>query len=156
MNLTDPNIAEQLATVAKSLQTERTGHAPGDVKVVLSENMLVVILQDALTVAEQRLSQDSKGADHVQRFHRELFATSTKEMNLEIRRITGRDVREQAAEIETQSGTAVHALTGGAMVQVYWLSSQHAQATEPATSLERESINRAEDDGLRFVPPEQI
>ena len=114
----------------------------------------MVILDDALTVAERQLSQDSKGASQVQQFHRELFATSARQMNLEIKRITGRDVRDQSAEIEAGPGTAVHSFTNGAMVQVFLLSPKELLAQEPGAFMETESINLAEDDGLRFVGPE--
>jgi hypothetical protein len=58
----------------------------------------------------------------VQEFHRQLFANSTDEMRQEIKRITGRQVREAAAEIETTTGTVIHAFTTGAMVHVYLLT----------------------------------
>jgi uncharacterized protein YbcI len=93
------------------------------VTVVLSEDTLVVNFHEALTPAERALSKTPAGAAKVQEFHRQLFATSTAEMRLEIKRITGRDVREAAAEIETATGTVVHAFTTGAMVQVFLLTS---------------------------------
>jgi hypothetical protein len=65
---------------------------------------------------------DPGGAARVQEFHRQLFANSADEMRLEIERITGRQVREAAAEVETATGTVVHAFTTGAMVQVFLLT----------------------------------
>jgi hypothetical protein len=61
------------------------------------------------------------GAAQVQEFHRQLFANSTDDIRQEIKRITGRQVREAAAEIETATGTVVHAFRTGAMVQVFLL-----------------------------------
>ena len=92
MNELDPNIAEQLARVARRFQEQRTGHAPKSVTVVLSEDTLVITLHEALTPAEKALAQNPDGAVQVQEFHRQLFADSTKEMRLEIQRITGRHV----------------------------------------------------------------
>lgn len=89
---------------------------------VLSEDMLVVTLHEALTPAEQALAKSPAGAAQVQEFHRQLFANSTDEMHREIARITGRHVREAAAEIETATGSVVHAFTTGAMVQVFLLT----------------------------------
>jgi hypothetical protein len=70
------------------------------------------------------------------------------EMRNGISRITGRQVREAAAEIETATGTVVHAFTTGAMVQVFLLT-----PGEPLNTMaENDSIDaksRAEDDGLR-------
>ena len=90
--------------------------------VVLSEDTLVVTLHDALTPAEKALAKSPAGAAQVQEFHRQLFANSTDEMRQEIKRITGREVREAAAEVETATGTVVHAFTTGAMVQVFLLA----------------------------------
>src|SRR5207249_9108432 len=104
MNEADLNIAEQLARVASRFQEERTGHAPKAVTVVLGEDMLVVTLHDALTPAEKALAQSREGAARVQEFHRQLFANSTDDMRQEIKRLTGREVRESVAEIETATG----------------------------------------------------
>src|SRR5437762_13664659 len=105
MNDTDSKLAEQLARVASRFQEQRTGHAPKAVTVVLGEDTLVVTLHDALTPAERSLAKSPAGAARVQEFHRQLFASSTDEMRQEIKRITGRDVREAAAEVETATGT---------------------------------------------------
>jgi uncharacterized protein YbcI len=117
-------VAQQIAEVAKALQQQRTGHAPGVVSVVVSEDTLVVTLHEALTPAEKALAQSAAGAAKVQEFHRQLFSTSSSSMRDEIKRITGRDVREAAAEVETATGTVVHAFTTGAMVQVYLLAAR--------------------------------
>lgn len=122
MNADETKIAEQLATVVSRLQEQRTGHAPKSVTVLLSVDTLVVTLHEALTPAERALSKTPKGAAQVQDFHRQLFANSTDELRLEIKRITGRDVRDSAAEIETATGTVVHAFKTGAMVQVFLLA----------------------------------
>lgn len=148
MNKPDLTIAEQLADVASALQLQRTGHAPKAVTVVLSEDTLVVTLHDALTPAERALAESPDGAAQVQEFHRELFASCTEEMRQAIKRITGRDVREAAAEIETATGTVVHAFTTGAMVQMYLLT----PGVHSDRSASRASIERVEDDGLRVIP----
>lgn len=144
MNVTNPTIAQQLASVASRLQTQRTGHPPKAVTVVLSEDTLVVTLHDALTPAERALARNAEGAAQVQEFHRQLFASSNAEMRQEIERITGRLVREATAELEPATGAAVYAFTTGAMVQVYLLV--------PPSGSElglREQVEKAEDDGLQ-------
>ena len=152
MNKPDLTIAEQLAEMASALQLQRTGHAPRAVTVILSEDTLVVTLHDALTPAERALAESPAGAEQVQDFHRQLFASCTDEMRREIKRITGRDVREAAAEIETATGTVVHAFTSGAMVQVFLLKSgAHADRRT-----NRDSLERAEDDGLRVAPDADV
>lgn len=115
-------LLEQLAEVAGALQLQRTGHAPTAVNAILNEDSLVVTMHDALTPAEKALAQSPAGASKVQEFHRQLFASSSESMRQEIKRITGRIVREAAAEVEAASGTVVHAFTTGAMVQVFLLN----------------------------------
>ena len=114
-------MAQQVAQAASKFQEQRTGHAPSAVTVVLSEGTLVITLHGALTPAEQELARDPKGAAQVQEFHRQLFANASATLRQEIKRITGVDVREAAAEVETSTGTVVHAFTNGTMVQVFQL-----------------------------------
>ena len=114
-------IAEQVAQVAKTLQQQRRGHAPKSVSVVLSEDTLVITMHDALTPAEKALALNSVGASKVQEFHRQLFLASADALRKEIKRITGRDVREAAAEVVPATGTIVHAFTTGNVVHVYRL-----------------------------------
>ena len=152
MNETSANITEQLANAAKRLQEQRTGHAPKAVTVFIGDDTLVVTLHDALTPAEKALARSPEGAAKVQEFHRQLFANSTAEMREEIMRITGRQVREAAAEVETVTGTVVHAFTTGAMVQVFLLNPN--EGPTPGIGNETtELAQRAEDDGLRVTPP---
>lgn len=121
MDRSPQTVAQQIAEMASALQQQRTGHAPTAVTVVLGDDTLVVTLLDALTPAEKTLARSPAGAAKVQEFHRQLFANSSESLRLEIKRITGRDVREAAAEVETATGTVVHAFTSGAMVQVFLL-----------------------------------
>lgn len=117
---------QRLAEVASRMQLQRTGHAPQSVTVILSEDTLVVTLREALTPAEKALAQSPVGAAQVQEFHRQLFSNSCREFNEEIRRITGRQVREAAAEVESSMGSVIHAFTTGAMVQVFLLATSSA------------------------------
>lgn len=119
MNDAESIMAEQIAQVAATHQKVQTGHAPTSVKVVLSEDTLVITLHDALTLAEKTLAQTPEGSAQVQEFHRQLFLASAAPLREEIKRITGRDVREAAAEVESTSGTVVHAFTTGNVVQVH-------------------------------------
>ena len=115
-------MAQQVAEVAKALQRQRTGHAPKAVTVVMSEDTLVVTLHGALTPAEQSLAKSREGAAQVQEFHRQLFRNSVDSLWKEITKITGREVREAAAEIDPATGSVVHAFTTGTMVQVFLLA----------------------------------
>jgi uncharacterized protein YbcI len=121
MNDTETAMAQEIAQVAIAYQTERTGHVPASVTVVLSDETLVITLHDALTPAEKALALSPVGAVQVQEFHRQLFLNSADTLRKEIKRITGREVREAVAEIEPVTGTVVHAFTTGNVVQVFRL-----------------------------------
>ena len=122
MNNSQATVVQQLAQAASAFQRQRTGHAPESVIAVLSADTVVVTLHGALTPAEQSLAQTPAGAAQVQEFHRRLFTSSCDALRQEIRRITGVAVREAAAEVETATGTVVHAFTTGTMVQVFLLA----------------------------------
>jgi uncharacterized protein YbcI len=141
MNASESAMAQEVAQVAIAYQTERTGHAPASVTVVLSEDTLVITLHDALTEAEKAMALSPAGAAQVQEFHRQLFLNSADSLRKEIKRITGREVREAAAEVEPASGTVVHAFTTGNVVQVFLLDgrvragafAENGAATQPNT-----------------------
>lgn len=148
MNETHSQITQRLAEMARSLQQQRTGLAPKAVTVILNEDTLVMTLHDALTPAEKALSRTAEGAAQVQEFHRQLFSSESESMRQEIKRITGREVREATAEIETATGAVVHAFTTGAMVQMFLLTPE----TVPYTGTDRDSNERADDDGFHQAP----
>lgn len=123
MDKPKPTMAEQIAQAAIAFEQRRTGnHVPKAVTVVLSEGTLVITLHEALSLAERELSKTPSGAAQVQEFHRQLFASSSRELREDIKRITGMDVREATAEIEPASGAVVQAFTTGTMVQVFLLA----------------------------------
>ena len=99
---------------------------PKAVTVVLSEDTLVITLHEALSPAEKALAQNAAGAAQVQEFHRQLFSSSAQSLRQEIKRITGRDVREATAEVETATGSVVQVFTTGTMVQVFLLGPSEA------------------------------
>ena len=148
-------MTHRLAEIASTMQTQRTGHAPRSVSVALGEDMLVVTLRDALTPAEKALACNAEGASRVQEFHRQLFANSSDAFRKEIKRITGRDVREAAAEIEPVTGAVVHAFTTGTMVQVFQLVPN--KPIGPPTHTDATELDeRADDDGMRVAPQEDF
>jgi len=115
-------MAQRIAQAATAFQQQRTGHAPKSVSVVLSGDTLVVTLHGALSPAEHAMAQSAQGAAKVQEFHRQLFQSASDTLRQEIRRITGMNVREAAAEVEPMSGAVVQVFTTGTMVQVFQLS----------------------------------
>ncbi len=143
MNEIDSRISQQLARVASSLQYQRTGVAPKVVNVVLSDDALVVTLHDALTPAEKALPRTPEGAAQMQEFHRQLFSNSCRSMRQEIKTLTGREVCDATAEIDTEAGAVVHAFTTGVMVQVFLLAPRVISSADI-------------DDGLRVPPVDGI
>lgn len=122
MTTTNPTVAQRVAQAVMASQQLRTGHKPKAVTVVLSGDTLVITLHGALTPAELALAVEPTGAAQVQEFHRQLFTSDSSVLRQEIKRITGVQVREAAAEVETRSGTVIHAFTSGSMVQVFLLA----------------------------------
>ena len=122
MDKLNPTMAQQVALAASAFQQQRTGHTPQAVTVVLSGETLVITLHGALSPAEKALAKTPAGAAQVQEYHRQLFTSSAGTLREEIKRITGVDVREAAAEIEPATGNVVQVFTTGTMVQVFLLA----------------------------------
>lgn len=139
MTETRQTMAQRVAKAASDFQLQRTGHTPKSVTVVLSDSTLVITMHGALTPAEQALATNPAGAAQVQEFHRQLFVTSSEDLRQAIKRITGVDVREAASDVETTTGTVVHAFTNGTMVQVFLLAKELSpetwNASDPVGSL---------------------
>jgi uncharacterized protein YbcI len=119
----DSTVAHRIAQMASAFEERRSGRVPKSVTVVLSENTLVITLHGTLTPAEKALSKTPEGAAQVQEFHKQLFNDTADELRQEIKKITGAEVREAAAEVEPNTGTVVKVFTTGTVVQVYLLAS---------------------------------
>ncbi len=122
MEKTHSTMAQQIAQAAIAFERRRTGRVPGKVTVVVTNDTLVITLHGVLSPAERALAKDSDGAAQMEEFHQQLFANSSAELLNEIKRITGQEVREAVAEIETSSGTVVKVFTTGTEVQVFRLA----------------------------------
>lgn len=131
MTTLSPTISQELAQIALSLQTERSGHSPKAVTVVASDETVVVTLHEALTPAEKLLVRSAAGATQVESYHRALFAVSCEQLRAEIQRLTGRTVKESAVVVEPATGAIVHAFTSGTIVQIFQLEPP-APITPPA------------------------
>lgn len=135
---TSANFSKELAEIALSMQSERTGHTPKAVTVVASDETVVLTLHEALTPAEKILARTEAGAAKVEQYHRALFAVSCDELRKEIQRLTGRRVREAAVVVEPATGAIVHAFTSGTVVQIFQLEPHgvvtHVSAGVPAAA----------------------
>jgi uncharacterized protein YbcI len=129
MDKPSSTMARQIAEAASAFQEQRTGHVPQAVSVVLSNDTLVITLHEALSAAEKALSMSAAGAAQVQEFHRQLFANDSESLKQAIKKITGVEVREAAAEVETTTGTVVQVFTTGTMVQVFLLAHSMSEDT---------------------------
>ncbi len=114
--------AQQIAGMASAFEQRLTGRVPRSVTVVLSADTLVVTLHGALSKAEKAVASTPEGAAQVLESHRQLFASSLDSLRQEIKRVTGVEVREAAAEVEPATGTVVKAFTTGTVVQVFLLA----------------------------------
>ena len=122
MGKADSRVAEQIGRAAIAFEQQRTGHGPKSVTVVLSDDTLVITLHGALSPAEKALANSPAGAAQVEEFHRQLFANALDSLRREIHRITGLEVREASAAIETAAGAVVKVFTTGTVVQVFSLA----------------------------------
>lgn len=148
MNQTLLTMTQQIALAASAFERQRTGHAPTSVSVVLNEDTLVITLRGGLSEVEKSLAQCQQGATQVQEFHRLLFTSSSESLWQEITRITGMEVREATAEVDSATGAVIHAFTTGTIVQVFllahrlpaesWSSSESFNAEE--SSPENQSV----------------
>ena len=128
MDKPNSTMARQIAQAASVFERQRTGNTPRSVTVVLSDTTLVITLHGALSEAEKALARSPEGAAQVQDFHRQLFANASDLLRQEVKRITGVEVREATAEVESTTGTVVGVFTTGTTVQVYLLA--HAVPAE--------------------------
>ena len=133
-HVTSTEFSKELAQIALSMQSDRTGHTPKAVTVVASEETVVLTLHEALTPAEKILARTETGAAKVEQYHRALFAVSCDELRREIQRLTGRKVREAAVVVEPATGAIVHAFTSGTVVQIFQLE-PHGIATHVSAGI---------------------
>jgi uncharacterized protein YbcI len=136
MKKSNSTMAQQIAQAASAFEERRTGHAPKSVTVVLSDTTLVITLHGALSPAEKALAKSPEGAAQLQDFHRQLFANSADSLRQEIKRITGVEVREALAEVETATGTVVQVFTTGTVVEVFLLASSVPSETWSGSGLD--------------------
>jgi uncharacterized protein YbcI len=122
MDESNATMAQQIARAASEFERQRTGHVPKSVSVVLSEDTLVITLRGALSPAEKTVAKSLAGAAQMQEFHKQLFGNSCQSLRQEIKRITGVEVREASAEIETTTGAVMQMFATGTVVQVFLLA----------------------------------
>jgi uncharacterized protein YbcI len=128
------SIAQQLADVASDFQTKQTGRAPSNVTVTLGEDTLVFTLHEVMSPVEQALAKSAAGAAHLREYHQQLFRNSVESLRNEVERITGRKVREAAAEVDPGTGSITHVFTTGTTVQVFLMDGDSSQMRIPGDS----------------------
>ena len=137
MDNSHSSMALQIGQAACDFERQRNGQVPKSVTVVLSEGTLVITLHGLLSPAEKALAQSPAGAAQVQEFHRELFANTSESLLQEIERITGVEVREATAEVETTAGSVVKVFTTGTVVEVFLLADSVSAGAWSGSGLER-------------------
>lgn len=107
MGQSDPTKAQQITRAVIDFERRSTGRLPRSIAVVLSEDTLVVTLHGTFSRAEAALAKSPEGASRLREFHQQLFSVASQSLRQEIRGITGVEVREATAEVETSTGTVV-------------------------------------------------
>ena len=122
MEKPDLTMAEQVEVAASLFEQQRTGHGRIWVTVFLNEDTMVISLHGALTAAEKALADCPSGGAQLQEFHRQLFTNDSTSFWRRITRITGMEVRDATAEVETTTGTVVQVLRTNTVVQEFLLN----------------------------------
>lgn len=122
MSKPHPTLVQEIAEAVIAFQQRTTGRSSKVVTVVLSQDTLVVMLHEALSPAEKDLSKSPSGAAQVQEFHRQLFSTASRQLQADIKKITGVKWPNAVAEVEPTTGDMVLAFARNAEVQVLRLT----------------------------------
>src|SRR5271156_2336901 len=139
MDKSGPSMAQQLAQAASAFEARRTGHAPKSVTVVLNGNTLVITLHGALSPEEKAVAQSFAAAAQMQDHHRRLFLNAADTLRLEIKRITGVEVRDASVEIGTSTGASMQVYATGTVVQVFALAGAVPGESWTGTALAKHS-----------------
>jgi uncharacterized protein YbcI len=122
MDQTKATMTQQIAEATRVIEQQRAGHAPTAVTVVRSEDTLIIALRGGLAEIDQALVQRREGAAQEQGFLRLLFTSSADSLWRESARITGADVLEAVAKVDSATGTIMDVFTIGKITQVFLLS----------------------------------
>lgn len=123
MQKLNQTMSERISDAAGVLEQKRTGLMPTSVTAVQHDGTLVITLHGALSPAEKALALTPSGALQVKEFHRELFASNSLALRAAITRITGVEVGQATAEVESGTGAVVAVFATGTVVQVFLLKS---------------------------------
>ncbi len=104
-------IGERIARAVHAFELRRMKHARKWVAIFMNEETIVIALHGSMTDAEKDLAQSAAGAAEVHEFHRQLFAGVSALLLRRIKSITGMDVRQTSAEINSTTGSIVHLFT---------------------------------------------
>ena len=115
------SLTDQIAQAVWDFEQQRAGHNPRAVSVVLSDDILVIKLHEALSPSEMLLAGTAVGAGWLQEFHNHLFPAAFDSLWNEIERITGKQLCENPAEEEARTAAIRHAFSTGTLVQVFRL-----------------------------------
>jgi len=114
-------MAQQIAQAARVFEEHRTGLVPKSVTVVQSDSTLVITLHGPCRPRSRSWRRARGGQTNAGVSPRAVRQCSDT-LRQEIKRITGVEVREAAAEIEPNTGTVVAVFTTGTVVQVFLLA----------------------------------
>ena len=104
-------MAQQLAEAVIAFEERVTGHVPKSATVIRRDSTLEITVHSALSAAERAVAKTPVGASRIRQFHSELFANSFHSLRDEIKRISGVEIREATAEVDTTTGSVVMSLS---------------------------------------------
>jgi uncharacterized protein YbcI len=104
-------IGHMVAQAARASESRRKQRGREWVAVFMNEDTIVIALHGSLTDMEKTLMRSPAGGARVRHYHRNLFASVTDTLALEIKSITGMVVRHTTSEINPTTGCVVQFLT---------------------------------------------
>lgn len=114
------SVTDQIAQAVWDFEQEHAGHNPRAGSVILSDDILMIKLHEALTPAEMLLADTAVGAGWSHEVHNHLFPSASDSLWNEIERITGRRLCE-VAEADARTAAIQYEFSTGTLVQVFQL-----------------------------------
>ena len=113
---------------------KRTVSELGEKKKDMPEGLWVKCPSCGESLYEQTLAKSAEGAANLREYHQQLFRNSVASLRQDIERITGRKVREAAAEVDPGNGSVTHMFTTGTTVQVFLMDGNVPSQSIPGDS----------------------
>lgn len=88
-------------------QREQTGRGPAQARTYIVEDMVIVRLQEALTMAERQLLGNPHGQSLIKQFHQQMHEVARADLERIVEQATGTKVISVHSDVSTKSGEQV-------------------------------------------------